>query len=66
MNRLARASELDQLELHRVRVLHLVDHDPREAFAVALAELAVGGEQPAREQLEVREVEAERSRLRSA
>ena len=31
--------EIDQLELHIVGVLHLIDHDPREALAVAVADL---------------------------
>src|SRR5690242_946110 len=49
---------LDQRELHAVRVLQLVDHDPLEAVRVALAQLVVLREQIARHQLEILEVES--------
>jgi hypothetical protein len=49
--------QLDQLQLDPVRVLELVDHDLRKAGLVALAQRRVGGEQVARQQLEVLEVD---------
>ncbi len=48
---------LDQLELDRVGVLQLVDHHPREPLPVALPQLAVAGQQVARHQLQVLEVD---------
>ena len=47
-----------QLELYRVCVLELVDHDPREPLRVVRTELSVAQQQVARDQLEVREVKA--------
>jgi len=48
---------LDELELDGIGVLELVDHDLREALGVPAAQLAVGGEQVAGQELEVLEVE---------
>ena len=49
--------QLDQLELHGIGVLELVDHDVRKARAIALAQLRLRAQQLERHQLEVLEVE---------
>ena len=49
--------QLDQLELHLVGVLELVDHDPGKARPVPLAERRIGAQQLAALELEVLEVE---------
>ena len=48
---------LDQIELHTVGVLELVDHHVRKAPAIAIAQLTAGREQLAAEQLEILEIE---------
>ena len=48
---------LDQLQLHPVGVLKLVHHDPGKPARVALAQLAIGGEQATGDELEVLEVQ---------
>ena len=50
--------QLEQLELQGVRVLELVDHDALEALAVAGGDAGLAGQQVAREQLEVVEVDS--------
>ena len=55
--------QLEQLELQGVRVLELVDHDALEALAVAGGDPGLAGQQVARQQLEVVEVDAAASAL---
>ena len=63
---LARAAghQVDQLALERVRVLELVDHDRAEPELLRLPHPLGAGEQVAREQLEVLEVERRLALLR--
>ena len=58
------SEQLQQLVLKLVRVLELVHEHVLEARRIGLAQALVFGEEIARDQLQVLEVERERSRLR--
>jgi hypothetical protein len=53
----AAVEAVEERELQRVRVLELVDHDPREPRGVVLGDRGLGREQIARDELEVGEVQ---------
>ena len=59
---LSRSTSSSSSSCSGVRVLELVDHDALEALAVAGGDARLAGEQVAREQLEVVEVDARRGR----
>ena len=58
--RVVRRPAVEELELERVRVLELVDHDAREAVRVRRAQRGVLAQQVAGVQLEVVEVQPPR------